>query len=97
MLDSLTIAHDFNRHISGSLPRTEYRKVTACLLYWLENDLKGCTAEVDKLRRLLEDGFEFSTYTFQIPNERSEANLHKDCCLVFRPVDINHRILCWSW
>jgi hypothetical protein len=74
-----TIVRDFDRGIEGYLPRnTSYKKVTACITYWADNDLPGCSKEVERLSQLFEEQFRYTVRTFVIPSERSEAKLCKE-------------------
>ncbi|KAA8911285.1 kinase-like domain-containing protein [Sphaerosporella brunnea] len=74
-MEAQRIIQDFNDRTRDYWQTgSEYEKVTALLLYWEEDDL-NVVPEVDKLRTLFEQEFNFSTATVILPSISPRAEL----------------------
>ncbi|KAI9786492.1 MAG: hypothetical protein M1839_006952 [Geoglossum umbratile] len=67
----------FNKTLSsyGRQGDGEYKEVNSLFITWEDDDLGCVKKEVPRLQRLLADRFKFSTSSYRIPSQRSEASL----------------------
>jgi hypothetical protein len=69
------IIHDFHQRTRGFWStEIKYKKVTALLISWAEDDL-GVAVEVDRLQLLFKQDFNFETERYKIPSQNSAAEL----------------------
>lgn len=73
-------ANDANQETSGAFPKVDsfpYKSVHVLLLSWIEDDLDPpCTEEIQRLREVFEQRYQFNVDEWRIP---SDATSHTLC------------------